>query len=101
MGADAALVNAAYRMGMASVPGDHSASFNKQYEGIIAANKAKAEMFGQVVETISGAVQTYVDVKKGREDKLDKAFTEDSPIKQKTKIFTIIRSGIFFPRRIY
>ena len=52
MGADATLVAAAYRMGMANVPGDYSASFNKQYEGIIATNQAMADMMGEASKVI-------------------------------------------------
>ena len=53
MGADPTLVNAAYRMGMANVPHDFSASFNKQYEGIIAANQAFADMLSEIPKGIA------------------------------------------------
>jgi hypothetical protein len=49
MGADATLVNMAYRAAMAKSPGDWSASFDKQYEGIIAANKAMTFGLGKAV----------------------------------------------------
>ena len=42
-GADATLVAAAYRLGQSYVPGDYSKIFEKQYEGLIAANQAKAQ----------------------------------------------------------
>lgn len=44
MGADATLVNMAYRAAIAKSPGDWSSSFDKQYEGIIAANQALANI---------------------------------------------------------
>mgnify|MGYP005815754857 FL=1 len=44
MGADATLVNMAYRAALAKAPGDWSKSFDKQYEGIIAANQALANI---------------------------------------------------------
>ena len=53
MGADATLVAAAYRMGMANVPHDFSASFNKQYEGIIAANQAFADMLSEIPKGVA------------------------------------------------
>lgn len=43
MGADSVLVNAALRLGMSRVPGDTAEIFNKQYEGLIAYNQAKAD----------------------------------------------------------
>ena len=82
MGADAALVNAAYRMGMANVPGDYSASFNKQYEGIIAADKARAELFGTAVKTITGVMDGIVERKLKKDKDLDEAFGSDSPVKK-------------------
>ena len=33
---------------MANVPGDYSASVNKQYEGIVAMNKARSELMSQL-----------------------------------------------------
>jgi hypothetical protein len=43
MGADSVLVNAALQLGMSRVPGDTAEIFNKQYEGLIAYNQAKAD----------------------------------------------------------
>ena len=60
MGADATLVAAAYRMGMANVPGDWSDSFNKMYEGIAAGHIAKAKMFS---DTFEAGIDAYADMK--------------------------------------
>ena len=43
MGADSVLVNAALSLGMSRVPKDTAEIFNKQYEGLIAYNQAKAD----------------------------------------------------------
>ena len=85
MGADAALVNAAYRMGMANVPGDYSASFNKQYEGIIAADRARAELFGTAIKEITGIMGGIVERKLERDKDLEDAFSTDGPIKKTSK----------------
>jgi hypothetical protein len=52
MGADSVLVNAALNLGMSRVPKDTAEIFNKQYEGIIAYNAAKANEL--VVATQAG-----------------------------------------------
>jgi hypothetical protein len=52
MGADSVLVNAALNLGMSRVPKDTAEIFNKQYEGIIAYNAAKANEL--VVATKAG-----------------------------------------------
>ena len=43
MGADSVLVNAALNLGMSRVPKDTAEIFNRQYEGLIAYNQAKAD----------------------------------------------------------
>lgn len=50
MGADSVLVNAAMKLGMSRVPGDTSEIFNKQYEGLIAYNQAKASATVEAVK---------------------------------------------------
>jgi hypothetical protein len=52
MGADSVLVNAALNLGMSRVPKDTAEIFNKQYEGLIAYNAAKANEL--VVATKAG-----------------------------------------------
>lgn len=78
MGADATLVAAAYRMGMANVPGDWSASFNKQYEGIIAANDAKAGLIGQVATSLGDVATAKMKADEESSSKLDTAFGRGS-----------------------
>jgi len=46
MGADKTLVNAAYRLGESKVPGDYSDIINKQYDGLVAYNKARYKGMG-------------------------------------------------------
>ena len=68
MGADATLVTAAYRMGMANVPGDYSASFNKQYEGIIAASYAKSQLFASMAKGVSDITEGIYKGKAKRDE---------------------------------
>ena len=66
-GADATLVAAAYRLGQSNVPGDFSKIFEKQYEGLIAANKAKASMQGEMLETVTDAFGNIVDTQRKKD----------------------------------
>ena len=66
-GADATLVAAAYRLGRSNVPGDFSKIFEKQYEGLIAANKAKASMQGEMLETVTDAFGNIVDTQRKKD----------------------------------
>ena len=68
-GADATLVAAAYRLGQSNVPGDFSKIFEKQYEGLIAANKAKASMQGEMLETVTDAFGNIVDTQRKTNNK--------------------------------
>ena len=66
MGADATLVNMAYRAAMAKAPGDWSKSFDIQFEGIIAANKALADAGKSFVGAFAKVQTGYLErVKKG------------------------------------
>ena len=56
MKADATLVNAAFALGRSYVPADYSAIFEKQYEGIIAANAAKYKMYGDIATSAGKAI---------------------------------------------
>ena len=55
-GADATLVAAGFRLGQSYVPGDYSSIFEKQYQGLIAANKAKAQAKIDVLKSIDEKV---------------------------------------------
>ena len=61
MGADSVLVNAAMKLGMSRVPGDTSEIFNKQYEGLIAYNQAKASATVEAVKLGGVLAQKGVD----------------------------------------
>ena len=69
MGADATLVNAAYRASMANVPGDWSRSFDKQYEGIMAADRALTAGLGRAVAKATGGMVTAYTERRKEEGK--------------------------------
>ena len=75
-GADSTLVSAAFRLGQSYVPKDYSGIFAKQYEGMIAANKAKYEMFGKGIETfgevVGGVIKKNAEIKGERAKDLEK-----------------------------
>ena len=77
--ADASLVAAAQRAAMANKPGDWTQHYDKANEGRIAASKAKAEMFGSVVE---GAVKVGKKMKKDKKKK-EKIETKEAKKEQK------------------
>ena len=70
-GADPTLVAAAYRLGQSYVPGDYSSIFEKQYQGLIAANKAKAQAGIDVLKSIGENVDDFMESKKEEEDWLE------------------------------
>ena len=74
-GADATLVAAAYRLGQSYVPGDYSKIFEKQYEGIIAANQAKAQAkidyLKNLDENIGDFMESYGEDKAEIEEAVD------------------------------
>mgnify|MGYP003666932794 CR=1 FL=1 len=65
--ADATLVAAAYRLGQSYVPADYSTIFNKQYEGLIAAYKAKSEAAGDIFEAATESVGDVLEAKQKRQ----------------------------------
>ena len=67
-GADATLVAAAYRLGQSNVPGDYSKIFEKQYEGLIAANKAKAQASIDFSKNLTEKVGDFMEFKKAKEE---------------------------------
>ena len=58
MKADATLVNAAYRMGMANVPHDTSRIFQKQYAALAGIETAKLGMYGDIAKSVGGLIET-------------------------------------------
>ena len=56
MAADSTLVQAAFNLGKSRVPGDYSSIFNKQYEGLVAFQKARYEGYGDIVKEIGSSV---------------------------------------------
>jgi len=74
MGADSVLVNAAYKLGQSNVPGDYSDIFNKQYEGLIAYNKARYKTIGDAFKVVGEQVEkinTSIDNRKKADIKAD------------------------------
>ena len=69
MGADATLVNMAYRAAMAKKPGDWSKSFDKQYEGIIAANEALASIGSEFIGAVKDVKVAQIERNKDEEEK--------------------------------
>jgi len=67
-GADATLVAAAYRLGQSYVPGDYSKIFEKQYEGLIAANKAKAQAKIDFSKNLTENLGDFMESKKEQEE---------------------------------
>ena len=58
--ADATLVNAAYRMGMANVPVDTSGIFKQQYEALAGIHAAKGQMVESAIKGIGGVLEQAV-----------------------------------------
>ena len=78
--ADSTLVQSAFMLGRSAVPGDWSNIFNKQYEGLIAAHKARAEAYGDALETIAEStgdvLETIVEQKEERKETRETKFDE-------------------------
>jgi len=75
-GADPTLVSAAFRLGQSYIPKDYSDIFAKQYEGMIAAYKAKYEAIGEGIkaigETTGEIFKKHADIKGEWAEELDK-----------------------------
>ena len=54
MAADATLVKAAFDLGKSRVPGDFSAIFNKQYEGLVEFNNQRAQGMADITKAAGG-----------------------------------------------
>ena len=68
MGADASLVNMAYKAAAANKPGDWSNSFNVQYEGLVAAHRKQA---GIITKGFKGIAAIGKSVKGRQEGDLE------------------------------
>ena len=71
--ADAELVRQSHKTSMAKVPGDWTQHYNKQYEGIIAANYAKANIGKAIVDAGVNIAGAYFERKKEGDEKAEKA----------------------------
>ena len=73
IGADATLVSAAYRMGMANVPHDTSKIFQQQYEALAGIETARLKMYGDIAgsvgELAETGVKTYFKIKDVKDSK--------------------------------
>ena len=67
-GADATLVAAGFKLGQSNVPGDYSKIFEKQYEGLIAANKAKAQASIDFSKNLTEKVGDFMVQKKEKQE---------------------------------
>ena len=74
-GADATLVAAGFKLGQSNIPGDYSKIFEKQYEGLIAANKARAEGKAKASKAFTDNVGDFVETL-GKKEKEDDDFLE-------------------------
>ena len=77
--ADATLVSAAYRMGMANVPADTSRTFMRQYEALAGIEVAKINMQQQNIQSVATlatkGIDAYAQVKTAeRQEKRDDEF---------------------------
>jgi len=77
--ADATLVAAAYKMGMANVPADTSKTFMRQYEALAGIEVAKINMQGQNIKSVGDLAETgikaYTQIKTAkRQEKRDDEF---------------------------
>ena len=73
MGADATLVGMAYKAALAKKPGDWTNSFNKQYEGLIAAHRAQLGIITKGIDVLGGVVKGVKIRKAGDVEDIEKA----------------------------
>ena len=83
--ADATLVAAAYKMGMANVPADTSKTFMRQYEALAGIEVAKINMQQQNIQSVATlatkGIDAYAKIKtaerqEGRDDEFDSGFID-------------------------
>ena len=89
MAADQTLVNAAFALGRSNVPGDYSAIFNKQYEGLIASQNARYKMYGDIAKTAGEVGLQIVKDNKEANERYDTMTTDyiSGSLKNSAEIF--------------
>jgi len=87
-GADATLVAAAYRLGQSYVPKDYSKIFEKQYEGIIAANQAKAQAKIDYLKNLDENIGDFMESYKEDEDEIQGAIDDAKKLNLGTNDYT-------------
>ena len=89
MAADQTLVNAAFALGRSNVPGDYSAIFNKQYEGLIASQNARYKMYGDIAKTAGDVGLQIVKDNKEANERYDTMTTDyiSGSLKNSAEIF--------------
>jgi len=102
--ADATLVSAAYRMGMANVPADTSKTFMRQYEALAGIEVAKINMQQQNIQSVATlatkGIDTYAKIKTAerqeeRDTEFDSGFIDlaRSTIQEKGKNWSNYKEG--------
>jgi hypothetical protein len=78
--ADSTLVQSSFMLGRSAVPGDWSNIFNKQYEGLIAAHKTRAQAYGfalgTIAKTTGDVLETITEQKGERKETRETKFDE-------------------------
>ena len=92
MGADASLVNMAYRAAAAKSPGDWSDSFSKSYEGLVAYHKALTETIGKGVTAVSNVGKAISERRKEDLDEMDTTLNIDDIYKVGQEIDNLSRT---------
>ena len=92
MGADASLVNMAYRAAAAKSPGDWSDSFSKSYEGLVASHKALTETIGKGVTAVSNVGKAISERRKEDLDEMDTTLNIDDIYKVGQEIDNLSRT---------
>lgn len=95
MKADPTLVAAGYRLGQSYIPGDYSKIFEKQYEGLIAANKAKAQAAADFSKSISDNLGEFMEFKKAKEEEDQEILDNFKELNEIGNTYTDHKAGEF------